>query len=169
MVTILTTTIRDQEAKGQLDDERDDELLLRFLPEPTSPCSDVEQVLDDGGSNPEVSVTTSRKRGFSSIAGLSKFSPEVSFPPLASVARIQEFVGHGCANKKQALLAREKLRAGLHDPKGLLKMVGCSTNALERAKKMEILKSSGLMFGVSKKSEGKTSLSDKLNVGKTRL
>ena len=66
-------------------------------------------------------------------------------------------------------MTREKLRAGLHDPRGLLKMVGSSTNALERAKKMEILKSSGLMFGVNKKSEGKTSFSDKLNMAKTRL
>ena len=69
-------------------------------------------MLDDGGSNQEVGVATSRKTGFSSIAGLSRIPPEVSLPPLAYVARIQELVRHGRANKKQTLLAREKLRAG---------------------------------------------------------
>ena len=43
-------------------------------------------------------------------------------------------------------------------------MVGSSTNALEHAKKMEILKSAGVVFNESKKSQGKTSFADKLIV-----
>ena len=68
---------------------------------------------------------------------------------------MQDLVDHECVSKKQALLTREKLRAGMHDPRGLLKSVGSTTNALERAKKMEVLKSAGFMFGDNKKSMGK--------------
>ena len=48
-------------------------------------------------------------------------------------------------------------------------MVGSSTNALDRAKKMEILKSAGVVFNENKKSQGKTSFDDKLNMATTRL
>ena len=43
-------------------------------------------------------------------------------------------------------------------------MVGSSTNALDRAKKMQILKSAGVVFNENKKSQGKTSFDDKLNM-----
>ena len=166
VVTELAGTIRAQEAKCQVDNKQDDELLLRLLPEPTSPLSDLEHGPGDVGASTEVSIASSRKRGFADISS----SPvQGSSPPLASFARMQELVDHGCVSKRQALLTREKLRAGMHDPRGLLKMVGSSTNALERAKKMEILKSAGFMFGDNKKSQGKISFADKLNMATIRL
>ena len=165
MVTQLADTIRAQEARSQFDNKQDDELLLRLLPEPTSPLSDLEQGLGNGGANPDVSAPY-RKRGFADNSS----NPVLgSSPTLASFARMQDLVEHGCVSKKQALLTREKLRAGMHDPRGLLKMVGSSTNALERAKKMEILKSAGFMFGDNKKSQGKISFADKLNLATIRL
>ena len=66
-------------------------------------------------------------------------------------------------------MTREKLRSGIHDPRGLLSMVSSSTNALERAKKLEILKSAGFVFNENKKSQGKASFSDKLIMATTRL
>ena len=48
-------------------------------------------------------------------------------------------------------------------------MVGSSTNALERAKKLEILKSAGYGFEDNKKSQRKLSFSDRLIEATTRL
>ena len=48
-------------------------------------------------------------------------------------------------------------------------MVSSSTNALERAKKMEILKCAGFVFDENKKLPGKTSFADKLQTATTRL
>ena len=66
--------------------------------------------------------------------------------------------------KKNVLRTREKLRAGLHDPKGLLDLIGSSTNALERTKKLELLKSSGLLS----KTKGTRSFSERLKKAKER-
>ena len=68
-------------------------------------------------------------------------------------------------SKKNILLGREKLRAGLHDPKELMDLVGYSTNALERTMKLELLKSSVLLV----KYQGLRSFSDKLNEAGVRL
>ena len=53
---------------------------------------------------------------------------------------------------KKRLLTREKLRAGLYDPKGLLNLTGPSTNALNRTKKLELLKGAGYEFNFRGKS-----------------
>ena len=77
---------------------------------------------------------------------LTKIPKRMSTPP--ALASPQWVVGGGHIarpSKKNVLFTREKLRAGLHDPKGLLDLVGFSTNALERTKKIEQLKSSGLL------------------------
>ena len=58
-----------------------------------------------------------------------------------------------------------KLRAGTNDPKGLLNLVGSSTNALERTKKIELLKTSGFLFN----KQGPNSLGNKLEAVKLRL
>ena len=171
VVTELAEVLRAQDALSQLDDKKDDELLLRLLPEPCSPLSegdpqedadDAAQVLADVGG-------PSKKRGFSAIDAPSRVSYRGAIPALASISRMQQLVDHGCASKKQALMTREKLRAGMHDPRGLLRMVSSSTNALERAKKLEILKSSGFVFDEDTKSQGKTSFADRLSMATTRL
>ena len=66
--------------------------------------------------------------------------------------------------KKNILITREELQAGFNDPKGLLDLVGSSTNALEHTKKLELLKTSGLMS--VKKSK---SFADKVNEAAVRL
>ena len=84
------------------------------------------------------------------------------------MASLQRVVSEGqvaSPSKNNILLTREKLRAGLHDPKRLLDLVGSSTNALERTKKLELLKSSGLLV----KHQGSRSFSDKLNDAGVRL
>ena len=144
VVTKLAKVIRAQRVLRSLDGVNDDELLLRLLPEPTSPVSDSEQQAVDVAQlllgDADVS---SRKRSFSAIDGPQAVLKKSTIPALASLSRMQQLVDHGCASKKQALLTREKLRSGMSDPRGLLRMVSSSTNALERAKKLEILKSAG--------------------------
>ena len=154
VATKLAEVIRANRVLRSLDDVNDDEMLLRLLPEPTSPVSDpgqqdveVAQLLGDADG--------SRKRSFSAVDGPQPVRKKSSIPALASLSRMQQLVDHGCASKKQALLTRKKLRSGMSDPRGLLKMVGSSTNALERAKKLEILKSAGYGFEDNKKSQRK--------------
>ena len=143
VVTKLAKVIRAQRVLRSLDGVNDDELLLRLLPEPTSPVSDSEQQAVDVAQLLGDADVSSRKRSFSAIDGPQAVLKKSTIPALASLSRMQQLVDHGCASKKQALLTREKLRSGMSDPRGLLRMVSSSTNALERAKKLEILKSAG--------------------------
>ena len=69
------------------------------------------------------------------------------------------------ATKKKVLMTRLRLRRSMHDPRGLLDLTSSSTNALERTKKLELLKSAGYGF----KSHGNRSFSDKLNAARLRL
>ena len=62
-------------------------------------------------------------------------------------------------------MTREKLRAGLHDPRGLLNITGSSTNAIERMKRLELLKSAGVDF----ESQANSSFSEKMNAAIARL
>ena len=163
----LAVSIRRREARERHDDELDDELFSRFLPEPVSPVSEAERmpmeeedpsVLRSGEGSP------SRKRSFSAMGELAKIPKKSKVPELASVARVEsERVDEG--SSKKVLLTREKLRAGLHDKKGLLDLIGPSTNALERTKKLELLKSAGLLFD----SKGKTRFEDNLSAALLRL
>ena len=131
-------------------------MLLRLLPVPS-----------DDDSQRQGKLT--KKRVFSAIDQPSVIPKKSSIPALASLSRMQELVDHGCITKKQSLLTREKLRSALKDPRGLLKMVSSSTIALERAKKMEILKCAGVVFGENKKVQGKTPFADRLQTARTRL
>ena len=160
IATGLAVAMRARATGALLYDEKDDEILLRLLPQPSPPNS------DDG---PHVLGSMPKKRVFSAIDDLPIIPKKTSVPALASLSRVQELIGQGSLTKKQALLTREKLRAGTHDPRGLLKMVGSSTNALERAKQMEILKCSGYGLDETKKSQGKISFADKLQMARTRL
>ena len=55
-------------------------------------------------------------------------------PALASVAQVAAEGDLQNTPKKKVLMTREKLRAGLHDPRGLVELSGSSTKALERMK-----------------------------------
>ena len=95
-------------------------------------------------------ASLSRKRGMASVTELEEI-PQIpkkkknTVPSLAAVGAVDSACNTGLSPKK-TLRTRERLRAGLHDPRGLLNLVGSSTNALERTKKLELLKSSGLCF-----------------------
>ena len=169
VVAELAKVLQAQAALSSLDDEKDDELLLQLLPEPTSPPSEEEQPLDEVAQVLAKTGAPSRKRRFSAVDESVRKTVQTAIPALASIPRMQQLVELGCASKKQALLTREKLRAGMSDPRGLLRMVSSSSNALERTKQLEILKSSGFGFEVNKKSLGKTSFSDQLAMATTRL
>ena len=87
-----------------------------------------------------------------------------SIPTLASLSSLSDMSEGSGQAKKRTLLTREKLRTGLHDPRGLLDLVGASTNALDRTKRLELQKSAGYDFDVKNKS-----FSDKLNGATLRL
>ena len=61
------------------------------------------------------------------------------------------------------LLTDQRLRAGLHNPKGLLDLVRSSTSALDQTKRLELLKGAGMSF------KGTKSFSDKLNAAILQL
>ena len=145
----LAAYIRAEEAKNQLEDSMDDELFSRLLPDPVSPLPEVDQLLQDDGRLPVMveDMPASKKRSSSELDEPPTIPKKSRLPALASLVRMQDLVDSGSLSKKQALMTRERLRAGLHGPRGLLKMVGSSTNALERAKKLELMKNAGFSFG----------------------
>ena len=73
-------------------------------------------------------------------------------PLLASVEQVTAESGLGGSSVKRALMTRERLRAGTHDPKGLFDLVSTSTNALEHTKKLELLKAAGFILNPPKNS-----------------
>ena len=87
-----------------------------------------------------------------------------SVPALASLASL---AGEDCGvgGTKHALLTRAKLRAARHDPKGLLDLSGPTTNALDRTKELELLKSAGYEFS----PKVKKTFSDRLHEAQLRL
>ena len=109
-----------------VDEKLNDELFAQFFPVDEKPASDTTVVIG------------TRKRGGSAVledGDLSRIPKKKirSFP----VTELQPFTadnGSAAPVKKNVLLTREKLRAGLTDPKGLLNLVDSSTNALEHTK-----------------------------------
>ena len=109
-------------------------------------------------------TASSGKRGISSIVvdeGMLRIPKKKRsvIPALASVGVVSGTDSTGLSGKK-VLMTRERLCAGLHDPKGLLNLVGSSTDALERTKKLELLKSAGFYFDGKNKN---ASFSEKFN------
>lgn len=125
----LAAAIRRRKELNILDDEKDDDLFSEFLPQSSSSTVVLER------------PTGSLKRVASEVLDLGKIPRKSKVPALASLTRIAEICDDQGTSKKRVLLTREKLRAGLHDPRGLLDLVGPSTNALERTKRLEMLKS----------------------------
>ena len=82
-----------------------------------------------------------------------------TIPALASIGLVSGS-GDTFLSAKKTLLTRERLRAGLHDPKGLLNLVAPSSDALERATQLELMKSAGVCFDDNRR---KSSFSEKFN------
>ena len=133
----------------------DEALFSWFLPEPSQPRVEADPVAVD---TPLSGQNLSKKAGnpkqpFSEVEQLlSNPLKKSKVPALASVAQVA--LGSELHNtpKKKVLMTRETLRSGLHDPRGLLNIAGASTNALERMKRLELLKSAGVEFDSKKSS-----------------
>ena len=155
----LAKAIRLRELQQRQDDEMDAELFSTFLPEPRSPLSESDQLIKAAGGDVAV------KRGISEVSDLTSIpmkKPRV--PEVASVEEVLATSGDDIASSKKILLTRERLRAGLNSTKGLLDLVGPSTTALDRTKRLELLKGAGMSFkGPSR------SFSDRLNAAIQRL
>ena len=142
---------RDQECK-RIDDERDDELFSLILPEPSSPEPEVEEL--------------TRKRAVSDVDDLLVRIPKRSkIPALAPLHMVPGGGADGQSAKKNVLVTRQKLRAAQLDPRGLLNLVSVSSNALERAKQLEMRKTAGLL----QKNNRKRSFADRLQEAKVRV
>ena len=107
----------------------------------------------------------SRKRGISELASFASIPKKSKIPALASIEHLAGNLSVGTTPKKKLLVTREKLRAGFYDPKGLLDLGDSSTSALDKTKKLELLKSAGFEFD----SKDKSSFPDKLNSAILRL
>ena len=83
-----------------------------------------------------------RKRKVDALVALPRTSKRSKIPALSSIDRVAEALAG--VSTKRALVTREKLRAGLHDQKGLLSLVETSTDALEKTKRLELLKTAGI-------------------------
>ena len=144
----LAKIIRRREDFLRASQVQDRELLDSLFP-----SQDTSEAVDDGmavvvpaRNELDPGLTFSRKRGVSAVAdeaGMSRIPrKKCTIPALASVGMVSDASNTGLSTKK-ALMTRERLRAGLHDPRGLLNLVGSSTDALERTKKWELMKSAG--------------------------
>ena len=138
IISALALVLQRKKQQQALLEFRDDELFSRLLPEPSPPAV------------PETKVSSPQapKRTFSQtsqVGDLPRIPKRVrsTIPALAALHLIPGGGGDGRQPKKHVLVTRQKLRAGLDDPKGLLNLHNSSTNALERAKQLELLKSSG--------------------------
>ena len=161
VVRDLGSALQRAREQADMDEELDDDWLSQFLPGPTVPQGEGVKK-----SAPEVGA----KRIFSEVEqaeGITQIPRKKSaIPALATIRQITSSVESGQSEKKNILITREKLRMGLHDPKGLLDLVGSTTNALERTKRLELLKNSGLM---NKTQGARKSFSVKLNEATDRL
>ena len=131
-------------------EEKDDELFPQFLPE--------HGVLGSIPAKEDLVVEgiAHRKRSVSQVLTGSALTSipkkKSSIPALNVLTSLTGGEEGGSTGSKRKLLTREKLRAGLHDPKGLLNLTGPSTNALEPTKKLELLKGAGYEFNFKGKS-----------------
>ena len=162
VVRDLANSLQTRRQQADVDEEANSKLFSQFIPVVESPAEVISGVVSS-------TTGTGVKRGLSAVVP-QEFSASIpkkrsNVPALDAVHRLSGLTDDARAVKKNVLRTREKLRAGLHDPKGLLDLIGSSTNALERTKKLELLKSSGLL----NKTQGARSFSVKLNRAKERL
>ena len=162
VVRQLGLSLHKKRVQANMDEDFDEDLLTQFLPEP-------KQFQREGvlRSRPMIAGT---KRSLSAVNPSRNEVPipkrRSTIPALAAIGRISGTGETAQAEKKSILITREKLRVGLHDPKGLLDLIGSTTDALERTKRLELLKTSGL---VNKNQGARKSFSIKLNEAADRL
>ena len=141
-------------------------LFSRLLPEPSPPAtalveapqaSKPSKAPDSGLKDPSIKRSFSQMDEAWGVASIPK-KTKSNIPALASLHLLANDDDEVRTIKKSVLVTRQRLRAGVDDPKGLLNLVDSSTNALEQAKKLELLKSSGLL----QKLKGTPSFSDRL-------
>ena len=164
----LATVIRRRVDKRRIVEEMDEALWSKFLPEPSPPCGEMASEIKGGAVPPETALPLAGagKRSISEVAQVLKIPKKKSeVPALASIDLVTTERSLQNTPKKKVLMTREKLRAGLHDPRGLLNITASSTNAIERMKRLELLKSAGLDF----ESQTKSSFAEKLNAAIARL
>ena len=136
----LAVRLRIQNEQASRDEESNALLLSRYLSSPADPVQDIGRATDPA-------TVPSLKRGVSAVlwdGDLTRIQKKKS--TILALAALNQIPGGGSddtAIKRSALLTREKLRAGLHDPKGLLDLEGPTTSAIERTKRLELLKRSG--------------------------
>ena len=114
----LAISIRRREALGRQFDAMDDELFAEAFPVTDAPVIDLEEVKES--AVPDAPITGHRlvpqKRRSSqfdeSTAAPAKRS---RIPALAAIDKVAEALAS--ASSKKALVTREKLRAGMHDPR----------------------------------------------------
>ena len=157
----LATTLQNRRPVAVVSDQGDEELFDRFLPK-QPPCK-------DGIQGVEESRLPQHKRNVTHVIPDAELSvihkkKKSSVPALNALTTLEDEKEANSSGGKKALLTRQRLRAGLYDPKGLLNLAGPSTNALDRAAKLELLKGAGYNFS----SRG-TSFYDRLNAAAMRL
>ena len=132
----MAISIRRREELGRRIDVLDDELFAEAFPVTAS------SVLYAGSSAARHQFLITKKR-ISKVNELPQTSMKRSkISALASINQVAEALAG--ASSKKALVTREKLRAGMHDQKALLNLVGSSTDALEKTKRLELLKTAGI-------------------------
>ena len=153
----LAASLRRKEDTSLADDRFDDELFETFLPQSPGVTAAVgsAEARTDAPSRLHTPLThPTGKRGVSSVVVDLVGSPLLKrsrVPALASLGELAGVLSSDKTAKKRILMTRAKLRAATHDPKGLLSLVDSSTNALERTKRLELLKSAGYEFSSEKK------------------
>ena len=153
----LARSIRVKESQKRRLDAMDDELFSTFLPDPVSPLSD---------TDPLPAADVKPKPPKRKLSKESELKPAPKKPRVPDLATAEELFDEGnddISTRKKVLLTREKLRASLHNPKGLLDLVGSSTSALDHTKRLEMLKGAGMSL------KGTRSFSDRLNAAIQRL
>ena len=164
----LAVAIRHKNEQLRFSEEQDDALFDRWLPR--ADTSVRHDIVDTpvAGSTDSADDASSKKRGVSTITGdpAPLRIPKKQRSKIPALASLDQIVrqGHVGISSKKAFFTREKLRAGICDPKGLLDLGDSSTNALERTKKLELLKCAGFDF-----NSHKGSFSERLNAATLNL
>ena len=147
----LAALILRNKESHRADDEKDDALFSKLLPVPSPEPGDLEPP---------------KKRSVAEVSDVLQRIPKKSkIPALAALHLVPGGGTDGQTPRKNVLVTRQKLRAAQLDPKGLLNLVGTSTNALERTKQLELLKTSGLL----QKNVRKRSFADKFHDAEVRV
>ena len=137
----LTTALNQKTAARAVFEEQDDDLFEQFFTQQPIEPTDQRAVLEGQDWEVAQDAVSSRaqKRGFRQLANDSPVEvipkkKRSAIPALASLSALSRGDDLCDTTKKRTLLTREKLRAAMHDPKGLLDLAGPSTSALDRTK-----------------------------------